>query len=156
MGFDETGKALDKLAYLETKELLEAVANPIENATKEAFQTETDPWGTPWVNQTSKTYNHLQSKFDPDPKKRDKGADMFGSLYSIVTGESARVGTNAVSEDGYLYPAVHQFGSKKSKGPGANIPKRAFLPIDENEELAPDVENEVDEVLDMFLEDLWK
>jgi len=141
-GYEEVNSLFQRLSHIDEQNLLEVVARPVKNDTRRAFETETDPWGKPWVNQDSKTYNHLDSASHV----------MQGSLYSVITGKVANVGVTAVSDTGYLYPAVHQYGSKKKSGRGSNIPKRAFFPIDENENLAPETNKKIDKALDGFID----
>mgnify|MGYP006921594836 CR=1 FL=1 len=139
-GLDAYKKKLAQLANLSELQLIEAVARPIENATQDALENETDPWGNAWVNQDSPTYNHL-----------NKTNSMHSSLHSTVNSKrEAVVGMNAVSKDGYNYPAVQQFGTKDKK-----VPARSFFPIDLDGNLAPDVESEIEENLNDLLESIF-
>lgn len=140
-GLDAYKKKLTEIAKLSEVQLIEVVARPIENSVQDAFESETDAWGNPWVNQDSKTYNHL-----------NKTDSMHGSLHSKVNSKrEAVVGINAVSESGYNYPAVQQFGTKDEK-----VPARPFFPIDLDGNLAPDVEQDIEEGLNDLLESVFK
>ena len=120
-GVKELEKKLKTLSQLDEKALLEGVANPIENSIRDSFENEKDPWGKSWVKKDSPTYNRLY-----------KTGNMQGSLHSKVNKKSVIVGFNALSKKGFNYPAVHQFGTKKSKSEGRGIPARAFMPVDKN------------------------
>ena len=137
-------KSFKNLEKLDESQLLEAAARPIENSTRDSFEDEKDPWGNSWANQSSKTYNHLDST----------DHNLQGSLHSTVNSGKVTVGFNAVSDKGYPYAAVHQFGSKKSSGRGSNIPARPFMPIDIDGNLEPTVEKEIIENIEDFLEEL--
>lgn len=141
-GVEELNKKMKTLASLDENDLLEGVANPIENSVRDSFANETDPWGNAWVKQDSPTYNHLDSE----------SHNMQGSLHSKVNKGNVSVGFNAVSEDGYNYPAVQQFGSKKESGRGSNIPARAFMPVDIDGNLEPSVEAEIIESVTDLIE----
>ncbi len=140
-GLKQLKTKLKDLEKLNSSELLEAVARPIENATQEAFANETDPWGVSWVNQDSPTYNHL-----------NQTDSMHGSLHSIVNSKKeVIVGVNAVSKDGYNYPAVQQFGTKDER-----VPARPFLPVDIKGNLAPEVLKDIKESLKEVLEEKFE
>lgn len=140
-GLEPLEKKLKYLSDITEDELLEGVAKPIMSATIESFANETDPWGNPWVKQDSPTYNHL-----------DRTDNMKSSLSSKVSKGSVHVGLGAVSKDGYNYPAVQQFGSKKESGRGSNIPARAFMPVDIDGNLEPSVEADVIESVTDLIE----
>jgi phage gpG-like protein len=132
---------LYKLQQLQNKlndnELLEIIARPIENTTRDSFASETDPWGKPWVNQDSPTYHHLDST----------SHNMQGSLHSKVNRDkSVEVGFNAISKDGFPYPAVHQFGSKDGR-----IPQRAFMPVDSDGKLETGLKKDILEDIEEWL-----
>ena len=127
-GVKELNKKLKDLSNLSENDFLEGVGNPIQNSIRDSFENETDPWGNAWVNKDSKTYHHLDST----------SHNMQGSLHSKVNKSSVSVGFNAVSAQGYNYPAVHQFGTKDGK-----IPARPFMPVDINGNLEPRVQADI-------------
>lgn len=153
-GMKQFQNSLEKIAKLSEADLLMTVARPIENSVKESFENETDPWGNAWVNQDSPTFFHLDS--GQNPKKKNNRGHMKESLHSKVnSAREVTVGINVQSENGYDYSAIQQFGSKKSSGRGSGIPARPFFPIDLNGNLAPDVERDIKEGLNLMLEGIF-
>lgn len=63
-----------------------------------------------------------------------------------VKGNTAFIGTNATAA-GFAYPAVHQFGSKKTK-------RRRFLPLTDNDALSEKLVNLIENALSKKLESL--
>ena len=141
-GIETLNQKIKTLASLDEKALLEGVANPIENSIRDSFENKKDPWGKSWVKKDSPTYHHLDSE----------SHNLQGSLHSKINKTNVTVGFNAVSKDGYNYPAVHQFGSVKSSGRGSNIPARPFMPVDINGNLEPKVEDEIIESVTDLIE----
>ena len=137
-GIKELQKKLKDLSNLSENDLLENVAYPVMEATEKSFERETDPWGKAWVNKDSKTFHHLDSMQNPNPKARAESGDMKGSLHSTVNKGSVYIGFPNVSQGGFAYPMVHQFGTKDGK-----IPARPFMPVDINGNLEPRVQADI-------------
>ncbi len=79
-----------------------------------------------------------------DPERILYGeGEMQEGVTSESNSRSASVGFNVVSEKGYPYPEVHQYGTKDGK-----LKARPFLPMDEDGELARHVEEEILDILD--------
>lgn len=99
--------------------LFEEIANHLYNLADEAFENEASPDGTAW---------RFLTYYTVADKQRDRILHETGHMRETLDfdsdGHSATVGTNAVSEKGYPYPAVHQFGTEDGK-----VPARPFLPF---------------------------
>ncbi|WP_324171996.1 phage virion morphogenesis protein [Sulfurimonas sp.] len=152
-GMKQFQNKLNEIAKLSELQLLECVSSPIMEATQIAFETETDPWGNPWENTQSKTFHHLDSAENPH-NSNDTG--MRNDLHATVNSKKeVVVGFSVVSDGGYAYPAVHQFGSKKSSGRGSGIVARPFLPVDIDGNLAPEVKKDIEKNLNSLLESVF-
>lgn len=99
--------------------LEEAVGRPVYNATKEAFEKQTSPFGQKWQALKAST---LKAK-----KGRGKILYHHGklseSLAMSVSNSKLFVGVNAGKK--FQYGLTHQFGSQK-------VVARPFLPIDKS------------------------
>ena len=113
--------------------LTEEIANHLYNLTDESFEVESSYTGTPWARLAASTV-----KQKGNSKALYHEGTLQRSLYHENTSDSAYVGVNA-TENGYAYPAVHQYGSKDGK-----VPARPYLPFDEHGEVYDTV---IDDIL---------
>ncbi len=123
-------------------EVTAEISNYLYNATDEAFDNESSFDGTPWERLADST---VEAK--GHSRKLYADGDMRDGLTGDSDGGKAIVGLNAVSDDGYTYPAVHQFGSNK-------VPARPFLPFDEDKKLHSEAEEEIIRIVKEFLEEV--
>ena len=129
---DQVQAKLEQLAKKgqNLKPLMAEVANLLQQTTEESFDNQASPDGTPWAD------------LDPKTEKRKKGKPLYESgrmqesLSVFSTATSAGLGFNAKAQNGYPYPAVHQFGSE-------HVPARPFLPIDDDGDIADDLKESI-------------
>lgn len=113
------------------------IANHLYNAADQAFDDETSPDGTEWAplaDLTIKQKGH-------DRKLHNTGSQRE-TLIADSDKHSATVGTNAVSKEGYAYPAVMQFSAEDGK-----VPARHFLPFTEERDLMGNTKDSVLELV---------
>ncbi len=127
----------------------ESIAEYLHMVTEEVFDNEGSFDGVPWdrlADSTVEAKGHDKKLWGRDSKDESAGK-MQESLGSRSDGGKAIVGLNAVSDDGYTYPAVHHFGSNK-------VPARPFLPFNEDKKLHSEAEEEIIRIVKEFLEEL--
>lgn len=121
----------------------EHVARPIYNSIMDAYQKETDPaTGVKWKKLSDAT---LKAKKGRGRILYHQG-NMQDNTAWKVEDSTAFIGTNAAAK-GYAYPAVHQFGSKKTS-------KRRFLPVTDDGALSDKLTALVENALARKLESL--
>jgi phage virion morphogenesis protein len=120
------------------KPVLEDVARALYNATEDAIQAETSPFGAGWP----------ARKAGGDwPLLQKSAGGLAASITHDADAASAWVGA------GKEYAAIHQFGGLPGMAPGpAAIPERPYLPVDAGGTLAPATTAEVIEILRAALE----
>lgn len=125
--FEELGKLFGamgaRLTGLSFERPLRTVALYLSSQARGCFDEARAPDGTPWLplQHPSKKRGGPTAKplRDTGMLMASLGARAFGHVEQVS--DTALVwGTNLVSEKGYPYPAVHQFG-------GGNVPARPFL-----------------------------
>ena len=113
---------------IELKPVFARIANHLQNITEDAFEDEKSPLdNSQWQPLSEATLKRKKG----DKKLYDKG-HMQRGLVTASSETGAMIGFNATSDDGYPYPAVHQFGTDDEK-----IPARPFLPFDERGDITP-------------------
>ncbi len=120
--------------------MLEIVANPIYDLTREAFANGSSYDGTPWQRLKPSTL-----KYKKDSKMLYDSGDLQRSLAIGKNGDEVWVGVNASSK-GFQYGLSHQFSSDKR-----HIPARPFLPMDDEGEVYQDVIDDIVEMLSDYL-----
>ena len=129
-----------------TAPLMKEMGNYLYNITRDSFDEEKDPNGRSWSplsNTTTKSKNTSKMLYQEGDLQ-----DKF--IYSVSKREIA-IGTNA-NNDGFLYPAVHQFGTDNAWGRGIKVEARAFMPITIDGKLYDDVENELERIVVDFVD----
>lgn len=112
-------RAMSKLqaAGVRMRPLLLEIASELERSTKDRFDLEEEPDGTPWVDLRPDTWKRKRS-----PKKLQEGGALKGTISSAATDEYAEV---LAAEE---YAAIHQFGGMEGMAPGpAGIPARPVM-----------------------------
>jgi phage virion morphogenesis protein len=124
----ELRKLLDKLSDASLLNgIAKEAAHIVESITVDALEAERSPDGSGWAPYAGEPgeYAALKQRQGKSPKMLEAWRNMRLSLrVEDSDGATSSVALNAVSEDGYPYPAAHQFGAPK-----VNIPARPFLPI---------------------------
>lgn len=130
-----------KAALDNPEPVMRAIAQLLESEVRQNFETETDPWGTPWLPLSEATLK-LKAKggigavgvkldgaqLAGNKILRDSGALAGG----IVPTHTRRRATVKASGPATSYAAAQQFGNpenKMPKGQLAPLPARPFLPI---------------------------
>ncbi len=121
---------LAELATIEAKgqrmaPLFEEIANHLYNLADEAFENEASPDGSSWQPLSPLTIERKGH----DRKLHDSG-HLRETLDFDSDNRSATIGTHAVSDKGYPYPAVQQFGTEDGQ-----VPARPFLPFTDEGDL---------------------
>jgi phage virion morphogenesis protein len=124
-----------------TAPLMKEMGNYLYNITRDSFDNEKDPNGRDWSPIKTNAY---QSKYYS--KMLYQEGDLQDKFIYQTSKSEVVIGTNA-NNNGYLYPAVHQFGTKDGK-----IQARAFMPITLDGKLYDDVEKELEEIVIDFVE----
>ncbi|MFV0481332.1 MAG: phage virion morphogenesis protein [Campylobacteraceae bacterium] len=145
-GFEKIKDTFEALQILNSKSsalLGEHVARPLYNRSVRAFENQKSAFD-------SKSWQKLSDKTLKAKKGKGKTLYHSGSLQNTfawsVKDNTAFIGTNAKFR-GYPYPAVHQFGSKF-------VPKRPFLPIDDNYNISEDEVKKIEKALEKKIEKL--
>jgi phage virion morphogenesis protein len=126
--YDRTGNLRPALAE---------VGNVLKTEIEDSFERSASPFGQKWA--------PLKR-----PKKSGKpilieSGQLVGRWNVAIGANSVKVGTNLP------YAAVHQYGSKKTKGRGSNIPARPYLPIDSNNNIEPKTEKMIVDTIEEYI-----
>lgn len=124
------------------KDPMDTAGNYLYNITSKSFDNESSPLGTPW-HPLAKSTQAYKAKHGGNKILQSKTPQMATSLIAQTDDHSVVVGVNAVSDKGYFYPQVHQFGSSR-------VPARPFFPI-ENGAVSRYVEDEIVEIFMDYL-----
>lgn len=136
--------------------LLRELGNYLYNTAKDSFDNERDYNGTPWSPLSSTTYLLKQKKGKPDKKLLYDG-DLRSRFTTTYEASSVSVGTNAKSSDGFLYPSVHQFGTKRAgRNNKVTIKARPFLPFHRNGTLYDGVKDDIRKITVEFIDSVVK
>jgi phage virion morphogenesis protein len=128
----------------DTAPLMAELANHLYNVVDESFEKQQTPDGISW-----EPIQARRGDQTPDKILRDEGT-MQDSLSSEHSSDEAIVGLNATA-NGYPYPIVHQFGREDG-----TIEARAFIPIHEDGTLYNETKQEIEEILEDYMEDVLK
>ena len=121
-----------------TRPLVGELTNHLYNLIEESFETQTTPDGKSWSPIKKATHKNYGLSTD---KILYKTGHMRNSLYHYsVIGGGGAVGVNATAK-GYMYPLVHQYGSKF-------VEARPFMPIKADGELYEGTQRELDEIME--------
>lgn len=101
------------------------------------------PDGSSWPKLKPATIKRHERAQTPSPEKALFGSSgrMLRSVHPEARAMELKVGTNAHTKRGFLYPAVHQFGTKDG-----TIPKREWLGVSASDEVV------IHEILARYLE----
>ena len=133
-----------------TKPLMKEMGNYLYNITRDSFDKKKDPNGRSWTPLSNVTIQKKLKKGKPTKLLFQEGELQDKFIYEISKDEIV-IGTNA-NNDGFLYPAVHQFGTNNAWGRGIKVEARAFMPITIDGKLYDDVENELEKIVVDFAE----
>jgi len=137
---DHIEQAMKKIK--DTKPLMLELGNHLYNISLDSFEHEKDPNGNPWTPLKAST---LENK-STSKMLYDEGT-MQNNLINKSSSNEVAVGIGATF-NGYLYPAVQQFGTKDGK-----VEDRAFMPINKDMNLYSEVEGELEEIVIEFIEE---
>ncbi|MCX6076417.1 MAG: phage virion morphogenesis protein [Campylobacterales bacterium] len=147
IGLNGVKKSLGELSKKtnDVRPLLEELTNHIKNAVEESFQNQASPDGIKWSPIKKGTHKNYRLGTD---KILYKNGDMQKSLTPKVYDTYGTVGVNAISEGGYQYPLVHQFGTTKAgRKNNITIVARPFMPIKSDGSLYEKTERELEEIV---------
>lgn len=115
-------------------ELLSEVGNAAKNATTRSFEAQQSPFNEAWQALSPRTLARKKGSL-----KLVESGHLKRSIQSTsnLSEKSVSIGSNLA------YAPIHQFGGLAGRKHGAKIPARPFLPINANDELAPDVEKRI-------------
>ena len=133
-----------------TAPLMNEMGQYLATMTRDSFDEKKDPNGRNWTPLSNATVQKKLKKGKPNKLLFQEGDLQDRFIYHIEENEIA-IGTNA-NNDGFLYPAVHQFGTDNAWGRGIKVEARAFMPITLDGKLYDDVENEIGEIVVEFIE----
>ena len=143
---NETLTAIQALGGNGSKLLEEYVIVPIYNKVIISFEKQSSAIdGTKWTPLSQKT---LKIKQGRGKILFDSGALQETTAWQVKD-NMGFIGTNAKAK-GYPYPAVHQFGVEDK------TPKRPFLPINDNNELPKELQDEIERGLIKKFEKMCK
>lgn len=143
-GMDKVDKTLKGIEnkLIHTAPLMAELANHLYNTVETSFQTQKTPDGISW-NPIKKT---THKKIDGSQKILYASGHMQNSLYQDSNNKKASIGLNA-TKGGYPYPLIQQFGTKDNK-----IEARAFMPIKLDGSLYKNVENQLEEIIEDYMQ----
>lgn len=133
-----------------TAPLMIEMGNYLAAMTRDSFDEKKDPKGRSWTPLSNATVQKKLKKGKPNKLLFQEGDLQDRFIYHIEE-KGIAIGTNA-NNDGYSYPAVHQFGTDNAWGRGIKVPARAFMPITLDGRLYDDVEKELEEIVIDFIE----
>ena len=123
--------------------LFEEIAGHLYNIADESFENEASPEGAAWQPLAPLTIARKGS----DRKLHHSGR-LRETLDFDSDDHSASIGTTAVSEKGYPYPAVQQFGTEDGK-----VPARPFLPFTDSGDLMDSAKDSVLALVQEYFEE---
>jgi len=110
--------------------IFQEIGNMIKNEIEHNFEKESTSDGKKW----SDTKNNKRAR---GGKVLVDNSILNTSFTYIANNNGVEVGTNLI------YARVHNFGGKAGRGAKVIIPKRSFLPLDDNNELNDRVSREI-------------
>ncbi len=114
------------------------VGNVFKNAIEDSFKNGSSPFGQVWA--------PLKRPRKSGGSKILVDSGQLGSRWSVrAEARSVEVGTNL------KYAAVHQYGSRKTKGRGGGIPARPFLPVDDSGNFEAKTVKEAEDIVTEYL-----
>lgn len=118
---------------------LSRVGSIAKSSASRAFENETSPFGDKWQTHAPATTKRKLAEKKLGAKILQDSGTLALSIVSHTNEaqKSVSVGSNV------RYAAIHQFGGLAGRKHSAKIPSRPFLPINANDELAPDVEKRI-------------
>jgi phage virion morphogenesis protein len=137
----------DALSPSKMRSTLLTVGNMVKNTISESFENESSPFGSKWQPLKINTAKAKAKRGASSKILRDEGnlADRW-----LVSVEDDGVSiSNNIQSKGYAYGKAHQFGTK-------HMPKRPFLPIDDNGNLEPRLLKTIDSYLENKIGQLLK
>lgn len=130
-----------------TGPLMKEMGNYLYNITRDSFDNQKDPNGRDWSPLSDST-----KKYKSTSKMLYQEGDLQDKFIYQATKDEIVLGTNA-NYNGYLYPAVHQFGAENAgRNKKTKVEARAFMPITLDGKLYDDVEKELGEIVIDFIE----
>lgn len=145
----------------------QAVGDDMVERTKQRFDWQTAPDGTPWAALSTSAREMFSVSLGKSYRKKDGSLNKRGSQAlagkRILIGESGDLSRQIFSEADTssmtiwaspVYAAIHQFGgitAANSMIPGKRIPARPFMPVDSDGNLDPTEQRLVLEALEDFL-----
>ncbi len=146
---------------------LQALGDDMVERTKQRFDSQTAPDGTPWAPLSTTTLGLFAGGLGKSYRKKDGSLNKRGSQAlagkRILIGESGDLSRQIFSKADAssmtlwaspVYAAMHQFGgitASDSMIPGKRIPARLFMPLDSDRNLDPTEQRLVLETLQDFL-----
>lgn len=156
------------LSKTEMKNTMATIGGMVRNEIEESFEEERSPWGEKWKPLKTVSYHlgYSISKGKKTHTKKGKQSVGFGKYiggkkllresgnladrWSVrADNSSVEVSGNAKSKKGFVYGAVHQWGSTK-------VAARKFLPIDERGELEPRLQGRIENYLNTKVDEALK
>lgn len=124
-------------------ELLSEVGNAAKNESTRSFERQQSPFNEAWAELSPRTIARKKGSL-----KLVESGHLKRSIqsHSDLNKKAVSIGSNLA------YAAIHQFGGKAGRGHSANIPARSYLPINNDDKLAPQLETRIDKILNRFLE----
>lgn len=148
---------------------LQALGDDMVERTKQRFDSQTAPDGTPWAPLSATTLGLFAGGLGKSYRKKDGSLNKRGGQAlagkRILIGESGDLSRQIFSEadassmtmwSSPVYAAMHQFGgitAPNSMIPGKRIPARPFMPVDAGGNLDPTEQRLVLQTLQEFLLD---
>lgn len=139
---DNIDEVLQKLQQLEQHgknltPVFGSIANLLLNAAEHSFETETSAvTGQEWQALADSTLKQKAKQGKGNRQKLESSLQLRDTLAVFSDNNSAVIGVNAISEQGYNYPAVHQYGTNDGK-----IVAREFLPFDANGDITDELKS---------------
>lgn len=121
--------------------LLNEVGNAAKNEATRSFERQKSPFNEAWQDLSPATLKRKKGSL-----KLVESGHLKRSIdyQSNLSSKSVSIGSNL------QYAPIHQFGGRAGRGGVAKIPARAFLPINQKDELSPELEKSIEGILNEF------
>lgn len=145
-GLDTISKKIQEIQDKghDTSPLMSEIANHLYNITSDSFEKQESPDGKAWS-----PIQYRKEDRSPDKILRDEGT-MQDSLQADWDKDSAIIGLNATA-NGYPYPMVLQFGTYDG-----TVEARAFMPIDNDGNIYEGTVEEIEEIIEDYINEVLK
>jgi len=146
---DELQRVLNRAAsrISDTHPLMRAISAQLFSQTQQNFRAQGRPRWSALSATTVKNYQRLGISTAGLLRRSDS---LYDSVQHSSTVNSATISAGSGNQS-RAYAAIQQYGGKAGRGRKVKIPARPYLPIDKNNNLQPEAETGVGQVVNAYL-----